>query len=67
MKTLMKCLVALSLIVIVSCRDSKKEEEETKAAVEKIDKIEAEVEELTEDINMKEKDLEEALKELDSL
>ena len=63
----MKCLVALSLIVIVSCRDSKKEEEETKAAVEKIDKIEAEVEELTEDINMKEKDLEEALKELDSL
>lgn len=67
MKTLVKCLIVFGLLSSVSCRDTKKEEAEAAAMVEEVEAVEAEVDVITEDINSKEKALEEALKELDSL
>ena len=67
MKVLTKYLVVLGLIFSLSCRDTKKEEAEVKATIEKVEAVETEIEDLVEDVNSKEIELEEALKELDSL
>ena len=40
MKTVFKLLMVCLLMGVVSCRDTNKEEEETKAAVEQIEAIE---------------------------
>jgi uncharacterized membrane protein YjjP (DUF1212 family) len=67
MKLLLKTIVIVSVLGIISCRDTKKEEEETEAKLEQIEAVEAEVDEMSEDIEAKEVELEEALKELDSI
>ena len=67
MKLLLKIITVFFVIGIISCRDTKKEEEETQVKLEQIEAVEAEVEEMTEDLEEKEIELEEALKELDSI
>lgn len=67
MKTVFKLLIVCLLIGVVSCRDTKKEEEETKAAVEQIESIETEVDEISKEIEKEAKDLENDLKELDNI
>jgi len=67
MKTLFRSLLLLGLILIMSCRDTKKEEAEVNATLEQVEAVETEIDNLVEDVNSKEKELEDALKELDSL
>lgn len=65
MKTVSKIMAIIFLMGFVACKDTKKEEEETLAAIEEIEIIELEMEEIAEDIENSVKDLEEALKELE--
>ncbi|NND61802.1 MAG: hypothetical protein HKN48_01275 [Flavobacteriaceae bacterium] len=68
MKNLSRILLIMLMIGIVSCRDTKKEEEaETEAVIEQIEAVEAEAEEISEKINQEAEELEEALSELDSI
>jgi len=67
MKTTIKILAILVLLMSTSCRDTKKEEAETDAMVKEVEAIEAEVNVIKEDMDTKAQALEEALKELDSI
>lgn len=67
MKTTIKILAILVLLMSISCRDTKKEEAETDAMVKEVEAIEAEVNVIKEDMDTKAQALEEALKELDSI
>ena len=65
MKTVSKLMVIIFLMGFVACKDTKKEEEETLAAIDEIETIEEEMEEIAEDIENSVKDLEDAIKELE--
>ncbi|WP_347922001.1 hypothetical protein [Pontimicrobium sp. SW4] len=65
MKTVSKLIAIIFLLGFVACKDTKKEEEETLAAIDEIETIEGEMEEIAEDIENGVKDLEEAIKELE--
>ncbi|WP_299189824.1 hypothetical protein [uncultured Aquimarina sp.] len=67
MKTTIKLFVLLFFTGMISCTDKKKEEEETKAAVEKIEAVESELENVTEEVTKKADELEDSLKDLDSI
>ncbi len=67
MKTIFKLIVIIMVIGLASCRDTKKEEAELEAQMEQIESIEVEAATLTEKVNAEAKELEEALKELDSI
>lgn len=67
MKILSKMLLVILLVGFVSCRDTKKEEEATEAAIEKIEVVESEAEEISNKINEEAAELEDSLKELDSI
>lgn len=60
----MSCLLAFS---VLSCRDTQKEEEETKIAVENIEQIEADIEQTEAQLEQTSEALENALKDLDSI
>lgn len=53
-------------IGIISCRDSKKEQEEAEATLEKIETVEKELDETNEELTNKAKEAEKALNELDN-
>ena len=67
MKILVKILMALFLVGLVSCRDTKKEEEATEAAIEKIEAVENEAEEISKKIDEEANEVMDSLKELDSI
>lgn len=67
MKTVLKLLMVCLLIGVFSCRDTKNEEAETKAAVEQIETIETEAEEISKEIEKEAEELEKDLKELDNI
>ncbi len=67
MKIIMKLTLVLFLIGFVSCRDTKAEEEANKAAIEKIEAVESEVEEISQKIETEAREVEESLKVLDSI
>ncbi|SEM27013.1 hypothetical protein SAMN04487910_4601 [Aquimarina amphilecti] len=67
MKNIFKLLTLLLFVGVISCTDKKKEEEETKAAVEKIEAVESELENVTEEVTKKADELEDSLKDLDSI
>ena len=60
-------LAFLILLGMTSCRDNKKEAAETEEAVETIDSLEAEMEADSKQLKQDEMELNEALKELDSI
>ncbi len=67
MKTLTYFLIIVFTIGLSSCTDKKKEEAETKAAVEKIEAVENEIENVSKEIETKSKELDESLNELDNI
>ena len=67
MKTVFKLLIVFLMIGVVSCRDTNKEESETKAAVEQIEAIETEAENISKEIEKEAEELENDLKELDNI
>ena len=66
MKIILRVLLSILLLGVMSCRDTKKEEAETQAAIEEIEAVEAEVEEATETVDKDVKELETALNDLDN-
>ena len=66
MRALTKLFLALFFTGIISCRDHKKEDQETEAMVEEIEAVESELEQIEEEVDQDAKDLEEALKELEN-
>lgn len=67
MKSKSKLLVFLLVLGLLSCRDTKKEEEETRQAVTQIEAIEAEIDQAAESLDESAKELEEAIEALDSI
>lgn len=67
MKKLTQIAFVMALVFSFSCRETKQDEAKENAKLKDIDAVEAEVEVIEENINNKEVELEEALKELDSL
>ncbi len=59
-------LLFILLLGIFSCADKKKEEE-TKAAIQKIEAVENELHEVSKEIDVKTKDLEDSLKDLEGI
>lgn len=67
MRTLTKLILVLFFVGFISCRDTKKDEEETKAMVQEIETVESELDQIKEEVEHDATDLEVALKELDSI
>lgn len=67
MKSKTKLLVILLVLGLLSCRDTKKEEEETRQAVVQIEAIESEIDQAAEALDESAKALEEAMEALDSI
>jgi hypothetical protein len=67
MKTLIKVFTLFfALAIMVSCTDTKKEEEETKVIVEEIESVEKELNEISEELEQDTKALEDALNDLEN-
>lgn len=67
MKTCIKITLVCLLFALTSCRDTKQEEAETKAAVEQIESIEAETEDIIESVEENAQELKNELDELDNI
>lgn len=67
MKKIGTLVICLLLIGVVSCKDTKKEQEELDATLDKIESVEETIDETLEEVEQKAKDVEEALQELDNI
>ncbi|MEZ4859564.1 MAG: hypothetical protein R2781_12250 [Flavobacteriaceae bacterium] len=68
MKQITKLFLALFFVsAILSCRDTKREETELNTAIEEVEKMEVEIENVSNDLNEATEALEESLQELDSI
>lgn len=67
MKKLCKFLLPVFCLAVISCGDSKKEEKELEATLDKIEAVEQEVNDTTDELNQKAEEVESALNELDNL
>jgi septal ring factor EnvC (AmiA/AmiB activator) len=67
MKKLSMLAFAVFSTVIISCRDSKKEQEELDATLNKIEAVEQEIDETVDEVEKKAEEVEAALNELDSI
>jgi len=60
-------LFAILCVAIISCRDTKKEQEELDITLDKIESVEQEIDQTSEELNQKAEEVESALSELDSI
>jgi septal ring factor EnvC (AmiA/AmiB activator) len=67
MKIVLKFVVLLFVVVLMSCRDTKKEDLENQEALEEIESVETTINEASQELDEDLKELEDALKELDSI
>ena len=67
MKKISLLVMSIIFIGIVSCRDTKKEQEELDKTLDTIESVEQEIDETVEEVEKKAEEVESALKELDSL
>ena len=67
MKKISLLAMSIILIGIVSCRDTKKEQEELDKTLDTIESVEQEIDETVEEVEKKAEEVESALKELDSI
>lgn len=67
MRTFVKIIFAVVLLVLISCTDRKKQDAEMRERIQKIEEIDSTVQEINSQIETDIEELEEALKELDSL
>lgn len=67
MKKLNILLVSFIFIGIVSCRDTKKEQQELDTTLDKIEAVEQDLKQTSEEVESKAKEVESALMELDSI
>lgn len=59
--------MSLFLIGFISCRDTKKEQEELDKTLDTIESVEQEIDETVEEVEKKAEEVEMALKQLDSI
>ena len=67
MKKISLLVMSIILIGIVSCRDTKKEQEELDKTLDTIESVEKEIDETVEEVAKKAEEVESALKKLDSI
>ncbi|TMM56679.1 hypothetical protein FEE95_09250 [Maribacter algarum] len=67
MKKLSTLVFSILFMGIISCGDTKKEEKELEAALDKIEAVEQEIDQTTEALDQKAEEVESALSELDNL
>ena len=67
MKNLSMLVFAVLCMGIISCRDTKKEQQELDATLDKIEAVEQEIDETIQEVEEKVEEVESALSELDSL
>lgn len=67
MKKISLLVVSLCLLGFVSCRDTKKEQEELDKTLDTIESVEEEIDETVEEVEKKAEEVETALKQLDSI
>lgn len=67
MKNTIKFLFLVLITGFMSCRETKKEVEESNVQIEKIEKIEAEVNKISEDLEKESQEIENKLNELEKL
>jgi HAMP domain-containing protein len=67
MKLILKFFVLLFLVGQISCKDTKKEDSETQAALEEIEAVETTINEASQELDQDLEELEDALEELDSI
>ena len=59
--------ICLLFLGVISCKETKKEQEELDATLDKIESVEEAIDETLEEVEQKAKDVEEALQELDNI
>lgn len=59
--------MSMFLVGIISCRDTKKEQEELDKTLDTIESVEQEIDETVEEVEKKGEEVESALKQLDSI
>ncbi|TVZ14327.1 hypothetical protein JM81_0530 [Maribacter sp. MAR_2009_72] len=67
MKKLSMLMMSVLFIGVVSCRDTKKEQEQLDATLDKIEAVEQDLDQTTEELDQKVEEVESALNELDNL
>ena len=67
MKKLSMLAFSVCCMAIISCGDSKKEQEELEATLDKIEAVEQEIDQTTEALDQKAEEVASALSELDSI
>jgi hypothetical protein len=67
MKKISLLVMSIILIGIVSCRDTKKEQEELDKTLDTIESVELEIDETVEEVEKKAEEVESVLIELDSI
>lgn len=67
MNRLLKFIAIFFVLGLISCRETKKEEETPNAAIEQIEAVEKEAEEISKEIEKESEDLKNQLNELDNL
>ncbi len=67
MKKISLLVMSMFLVGIISCRDTKKEQEELDKTLDTIESVEQEIDETVEEVEKKGEEVESALKQLDSI
>lgn len=67
MKKLSMLVLSAIFIGVISCRDTKKEQQELDATLDKIESIEQEIDNTVQEVEKKAEEVESALSELDSI
>ncbi len=67
MRKLSMLVLCVIFVGFISCRDTKKEQQELEVTLDKIEAVEQDVEQTTEELNQKAEEVESALNELDNL
>ena len=67
MKKLSMLVLSVLFMGVISCRDTKKEQQELDATLDKIEAVEQDIDQTTEELDQKAEEVESALSELDNL
>ena len=67
MKKVSALIIGVLLVGLMSCRDTKKEQEQLDANLDKIEAVEQDIDDTVEEVEQKAEEVEAALIELDSL
>lgn len=67
MKLVSNLIIAVSLLTVIACKDTKKEEAAAAVTIEKVEAAEAELEAVTKELEQKAEELDNSLNALDDI